>query len=549
MHRARTPRRRRRCASCPSTTTSCSHTTIAAASSGPTIAPCSRPSGSAATALSWPTGSSAASGAWRPTALPSAMFPACRSGRWPRSRPRAGGSHSSSRRRRAYGSCRSVSEAGAAARERERAPLGRERERLLHVHPLGQGVREPRREAVARAVGVLVGSGRSGGLVRPAGLRPAAERAGGGDDELRRRIEVAGLVALGVVLPARDERVELDARGVQRRRLACGRDEEARAARLADRLGVACGEVDAVRVVELLPGQRALAALGARLLSDHGDRPLADLVHVAEAAPLEAVRVRRVDPDAGGLEADPRLSAEIVTAEEAVEHRLPREPRQLDRRDAPTAGRFLPGLERGRDLARARNRLDPGEVDPLDVPDDSDVHDATLTDAGAPALKGMMEAVATVPPFEHFYVEHRDVVLGFLRKRLGGQAAEDAFQETFLRALRAYDRLEHGEHLRAWVLTIASRLVIDSGRRARPTAHELPELPVEDGRPAYAQIEHLADGLPPTERAALVLRYAYDLSYDDIADALGSTPEAARQAASSGVRRLRAGRIHEHRLA
>jgi RNA polymerase sigma factor (sigma-70 family) len=161
----------------------------------------------------------------------------------------------------------------------------------------------------------------------------------------------------------------------------------------------------------------------------------------------------------------------------------------------------------------------------------------------------MMEAVSAIPPFERFYVEHRDVVLGFLRKRLGGQAAEDAFQETFLRALRAYDRLEHGEYLRAWVLTIAARLVIDTGRRARPTAHELPELPVEDGRPAYAQIEHLADRLPPTERAAVVLRYAYDLSYDDIADALGSTSEAARQAASSGVRRLRSERILHERLA
>ena len=157
----------------------------------------------------------------------------------------------------------------------------------------------------------------------------------------------------------------------------------------------------------------------------------------------------------------------------------------------------------------------------------------------------MMEAVAAVPPFESFYVENRDVVLGFLRRRLGGQAAEDAFQETFLRALRAYDQLAHGEHLRAWVLTIAARLCIDSARRAKPISHELPEVPVEDGRPAYAQIEHLADRLPPTERAAVVLRYAYDLAYDDIADALGSTPEAARQAASSGVRRLRSRRIHD----
>ena len=153
-----------------------------------------------------------------------------------------------------------------------------------------------------------------------------------------------------------------------------------------------------------------------------------------------------------------------------------------------------------------------------------------------------MEIVAAIPPFERFYVEQREIVLGFLRRRLGANAAEDAFQETFLRALRAYPRLEHGEHLRAWVLTIAARLVIDSGRRARPLAEELPELPVEDGRPAYAQLEHLADALPPTERAAVVLRYGYDLHYDDIAAALGSSPEAARQAASSGIRRLRAGR-------
>jgi RNA polymerase sigma factor (sigma-70 family) len=153
-----------------------------------------------------------------------------------------------------------------------------------------------------------------------------------------------------------------------------------------------------------------------------------------------------------------------------------------------------------------------------------------------------VEAVTAIPPFERFYLEHRDVVLGFLRRRLGANAADDAFQETFLRALRAYPRLEHGEHLRAWVLTIAARLVIDSGRRARPVADELPELAVEDGRPAYAQLEHLAEALPPTERAAVVLRYGYDLHYDDIAAALGSSPEAARQAASSGVRRLRAGR-------
>ena len=162
----------------------------------------------------------------------------------------------------------------------------------------------------------------------------------------------------------------------------------------------------------------------------------------------------------------------------------------------------------------------------------------------------MMAAVmsrAPIPPFERFYVDHRDEVLGYLR-RLLGQRAEDAWQETFLRALRAYDRLEHGRHLRAWVFTIATRVAMDELRRdtssrelngpdveteADPaTAHEL-------RRPAYLELDHLTGTLPPTERAAVVLRYGYDLTYAAIGDALGSSEEAARAAASSGVRRLR----------
>jgi RNA polymerase sigma factor (sigma-70 family) len=143
-----------------------------------------------------------------------------------------------------------------------------------------------------------------------------------------------------------------------------------------------------------------------------------------------------------------------------------------------------------------------------------------------------------VPPFERFYDAHRDEVFGLLARKLGRQAAEDAFQETFLRALRAYERLEHAEHLRAWVLTIASRVAVDTLRRQRP--HAAGGEPVShDHRPVLAQLEHLADELPPTERTAVVLRYGFDLDYADIAAALGSTPEAARQAASSGVRRLR----------
>jgi RNA polymerase sigma factor (sigma-70 family) len=149
----------------------------------------------------------------------------------------------------------------------------------------------------------------------------------------------------------------------------------------------------------------------------------------------------------------------------------------------------------------------------------------------------MMEAVA-IPPFERFYEEHRNEVLALLRRRLGADRAEDAFQETFLRALRAYGRLDHGEHLRAWVLTIAQNVALDALRRTRPTT-ELVETGAVDGLPAYQELAELTDGLGAKERAAVVLRYGYDLSYEQIASALGSSPDAARQAASTGVRRIR----------
>ena len=145
-----------------------------------------------------------------------------------------------------------------------------------------------------------------------------------------------------------------------------------------------------------------------------------------------------------------------------------------------------------------------------------------------------------IPPFEIFYETHRSEVFRYLNSRLGGQRAEDAFQETFLRALRAYDRLEHAEHLRAWILTIASRIAIDDIRRRKPTDELSDDAIVhEDVRPAFEELAPLTDGLPPKERAAVVLRYGYGLDYDEIGGALGSTEAAARQAASAGVRRLR----------
>jgi RNA polymerase sigma factor (sigma-70 family) len=99
------------------------------------------------------------------------------------------------------------------------------------------------------------------------------------------------------------------------------------------------------------------------------------------------------------------------------------------------------------------------------------------------------------------------------------------------------------------VFTIATNVALDELRTpASNSLLQADEPAVEANgfelrRDAFRELEHLTGGLPPTERAAVVLRYGYDLPYAQIADALGSSEEAARAAASSGVRRLR--RTHE----
>ena len=142
-----------------------------------------------------------------------------------------------------------------------------------------------------------------------------------------------------------------------------------------------------------------------------------------------------------------------------------------------------------------------------------------------------MDAVASIPPFETFYAEHAGEVLSLLRRRLGRERADDAFQETFLRALRAYDRLRHGDHLRAWVLTIAARVAIDAHRRAGEPTDELPDLAA------------LRTGVPPTRSSRSSPTRSRRRSGRRSCSATGTTSTTSR----SPRRSTRARRLHGRR--
>ena len=158
-----------------------------------------------------------------------------------------------------------------------------------------------------------------------------------------------------------------------------------------------------------------------------------------------------------------------------------------------------------------------------------------------------MKVVASpLPPFQAFLDEHASGVRAFLRGMVGPDDAEDCLQETFLAALRAYPRAQPG-NLRAWILTIARRKAVDHHRdRARqPTPVAEPHSPdtahgagLGMGSRDSAIWAAVAE-LPPAQRAAVVLRFAVDLRYREVGEAMGCSEDAARRSVHEGLKRLR----------
>jgi len=128
------------------------------------------------------------------------------------------------------------------------------------------------------------------------------------------------------------------------------------------------------------------------------------------------------------------------------------------------------------------------------------------------------------------------------------ELAEDAAQETFMRAYQHIRRYDPKRSFATWLLSIAAHHCIDRLRRrrfisisiddegddedARPM--ELPDTRAIDPaaeaerREEQRMLHGLLDTINPTDRAALVLRYWYDFSEVEIADALSLTVSAVK---------------------
>ena len=124
------------------------------------------------------------------------------------------------------------------------------------------------------------------------------------------------------------------------------------------------------------------------------------------------------------------------------------------------------------------------------------------------------------------------------------EKAEDLTQETFLRLFDALSRYDRRGRFKSYLYTIADRLCIDESRKLRQYPLEDQEA-LADDRDDMGRVEDRAEAaallgcLPAEQKRAVVLRYAEQLTFRQIAAVTGCSLRTAQSRVRSALRRMR----------
>jgi len=160
------------------------------------------------------------------------------------------------------------------------------------------------------------------------------------------------------------------------------------------------------------------------------------------------------------------------------------------------------------------------------------------------AQKGSVDA------FTDLVNSHQNAVFNLCYRMLGDPyEAEDAAQETFLRAYKSMKSFDRKRSFSTWLLSIAAHYCIDMLRKKRlnithiedtpylelPDPGPNPEISLTDSE-QQKRIRALLNVLSETDRAIVVMFYWYEFSYGEIAEALTLSTSAVK----SRIHRARA---------
>jgi RNA polymerase sigma-70 factor, ECF subfamily len=144
------------------------------------------------------------------------------------------------------------------------------------------------------------------------------------------------------------------------------------------------------------------------------------------------------------------------------------------------------------------------------------------------------------------YVQHGQAVLAYATKRTGDRAlAEDILQETLIRAWRHREVLVNGTgSVRAWLFTVAGRIVVDRARamaaRPREVAESPAYTPLEGDHADHSLVVYEAlQKLSEEHREVIVMLYFRGCSTREAATALGIPEGTVKSRACYALRAMR----------
>jgi RNA polymerase sigma-70 factor (ECF subfamily) len=143
--------------------------------------------------------------------------------------------------------------------------------------------------------------------------------------------------------------------------------------------------------------------------------------------------------------------------------------------------------------------------------------------------------------FNNIVEKYQQPIYNLCYRMLGnGEDVEDAAQEIFMRAYFKLDTYSEMYKFSTWLFSIASHYCIDILKKRRfqlVSWDGLYSLPGQDGpqpegtlleAEAAQEVRDLLDALPPNYRAVIILKYWHAMSYQEIAQTLGTTVSAVK---------------------
>lgn len=141
--------------------------------------------------------------------------------------------------------------------------------------------------------------------------------------------------------------------------------------------------------------------------------------------------------------------------------------------------------------------------------------------------------------FRELYKRHAGRVFSFIRSKSNDEAfAWDVFQSTFMKLHKSRSLYKNKFHFLPWLFTICRSEIIDAFRKNSLRKEDL-FLDVEKQRDyTHSDMPDLSE-LSPEQRKIIELRYKDDLSFEEIAAHLQTSPTNARKIVSRAIKALR----------